>query len=165
MAEGMVRRGKSRAKATGSMLRGAMTLLVVAAVLAFLLAGWGTWQLRRGEPLPEWLGRLAVVSGLTSGEQLAEVARDADERRVADAVWRNAAANRARALAGVRAVAWDGDRLLVLLTPGMAPSGATARAVCEVLEVAGDQQHPRVRVESLDGQGAPVEAWCGSGVQ
>lgn len=156
-----VRRGQSRAKETGSMLRGAMTLLVIVAALALLLVGWGTWQLQRGEPLPEWLGRLAVVSGLISGERLSEVARDTDSRRVADAVWRNAAANRARAQTGVRAVAWDGDRLLVMLAPGVAPSGAKARAVCEALEVAIDQEAPRVRVESLDGQGAPVEVWCG----
>jgi hypothetical protein len=142
------------------MLRSAMLLVLLLAAVALGLVGWGAWRLERGEPLPDWLARLAVASGLVSGDQLAAAARAAAARQVEDAVWRNAAANRARALAGVRAAAWDGDRLLVMLAPGVAPSGGRARAVCEALAVPDGREAVRVRLESLDGQGTPVEAWC-----
>lgn len=139
-----------------------MLLVAALVAVAMALAGWGAWRLERGEPLPDWLARLAVISGLVSGERLAEGVRVAEERRVADAVWRNEAANRARAQGGVRAVAWDGDRLLVMLAPGVRPAGGRAEAICGALSVPADADPVRVRLEALDGQAAPVEAWCGS---
>lgn len=142
------------------MLRSAMLVVLVLAAVALALVAWGAWRLERGEPLPDWLARLAVTSGLVSGEQLAGAARAAEHRRVADAVWRNTAANRARAQAGVRAAAWDGDRLLVMLAPGVAPSGGRAEAICMALAVPDGADPVRVRLEALDGRGAPVEAWC-----
>lgn len=152
--------GPGAARVRGSMLRSAMLVVVVLAAVVLGLVGWGAWRLERGEPLPDWLARIAVGTGLVSGEELAGAARAAEHRRVADAAWRNAAANRARAQADVRAAAWDGERLLVMLAAGVGPSGARAQAICEALEMPDDVHPVRVRLESLDGQGAPVEAWC-----
>ncbi len=163
MAGRTMGRCSGHARRRGSMLRAVMLVLAALAAAALALVGWGAWRLERGEPLPDWLARLAVISGLVRGDQLAEAARAAEARRVDDALWRNAAANRARAQAGVRAVAWDGDRLLVVLGPGVAPSGGRAQAICSALVVPDDAGPVRVRLEALDGQGAPVETWCGRG--
>lgn len=155
-------RGSGRAAAGGSALRGVMLLVAALVAVAMALAGWGAWRLERGQSLPPWLARLAVAGGLVGGDRLAEAARAEDERRVADAVWRNEAANRVRGLDGVRAVAWDGDRLLAMLAPGVRPSGGRADAICAALAVREAADPVRVRLESLDGQAAPVERWCGS---
>jgi hypothetical protein len=126
MADQGLRRASSRSGAKGALLRDLMLLVGLVAALALILIGWGAWRLDSGHALPEWLSRLAVISGLMSGEQLALAARGADERRTADALSRNEVANRARAVNGVRAAAWDGDRLIVMLAPGLAPTGGRA---------------------------------------
>ncbi len=161
MAERRIGLARGNARFRGSMLRAVLLVLVALGAAALVLTGWGAWRLAHGEPLPDWLARLAVISGLVSGDQLAEAARAAEARRLDDALWRNAAANRARAQAGVRAAAWDGDRLLIMLASGIAPSGGRAAAICNALAVPDDADPVRVRLEALDGQGAPVESWCG----
>jgi len=148
-------------RARGSAVRDGLVLLgVVAAVLAGLFA-YGASRVHRDLPLPAWMSRLAAQTGLVSEATLAEARGAAESRVVSDALWRNEAANRARELQGVRAAAWDGDRLIVMLAAGTPPSGAVAKAVCRALDVVADQDPVRVRVEALDGQGAPVESWCG----
>lgn len=160
MADQRVWCGPTRAGAKGALLRDLMLLIGLIAALALVLIGWGAWRLDSGRPLPEWLGRLAVISGLLSGEQLALAARGADERRTADALSRNEVANRARAVNGVRAAAWDGDRLIVMLAPGLAPTGLRAKEICRAVDAAAAADPVRVRLEALDGKSPPVESWC-----
>lgn len=160
MADQRVWCGPTRPGAKGSLLRDLMLLLGLIAALALVLLGWGAWRLDRGQPLPQWLGRLAVISGLLSGEQLAAAERVADGRLAADAVSRNDLANRARAVNGVRGAAWDGDRLIVMLAAGLAPSGGRAEEICRAVDAVAATEPMRVRLESIDGRGPPVEIWC-----
>lgn len=149
------------ARTRGSALRAALLALLLTGGAGLVLVGWGQSRLSRGEPLPEWLERVAVASGLVGRDRLAAAVEAASVRRADEAVWRHEAANRARALAGVRAVAWDGDRLLVLLDTGIGPTGGRAARVCSALAIPRDGSPVEVRLEALDGQGAPVVRWCG----
>jgi hypothetical protein len=160
MADQGLRRARSRSGAKGALLRDLMLLVGLVAALALILIGWGAWRLDSGHALPEWLSRLAVISGLMSGEQLTLAARGANERRTADALSRNEVANRARAVNGVRAAAWDGDRLIVMLAPGLAPTGGRATEICRAADAAAAADPVRVRLEALDGKSPPVERWC-----
>jgi hypothetical protein len=145
----------------GSALRSGLLFLLLAGAAGLVLVGWSQSRSSRGEPLPEWLARLAVASGLVGRDRLAAAVETAVMTEAEKAVWRNEAANRARALAGVRAVAWDGDRLLVMLDAGVAANGDRVARVCSALAIPRDGSPVEVRLESIDGRGPPVVRWCG----